>query len=561
MKYIGILLGLLLWPAACMAPPTYGPYPTGGGGLSSNEVYAIALSIGGPTNGISAATATNIVNNNNAASATWATNLNAPYGFSQVLVSSPTNNSVESHGGFTYTQSTNTSVLVVGDAWDIGNPLARRGIITLFDPTAELEASITITNGRLTFPEGIELRGDIQNYTRINGIQHNLLKPEWHNSIEPIYYWGASTLAAQAWTVGSFEEGQTNGRFSFLVGELGLSWNIGRSTNGGVDQSFLVAGTSTNIASWMSGASGPELKAALTYRHDDNRNIIGGTSRGTTIAGTNVVIAVGTNSITVATNAITVLGDVTFGSSAYGLSGLSFWDPLYETYRDFRFDPDLEAFKFGFGIASLGNIVALGSSVFYGNGSGITNLSAEAISGDLSVDTLTATTLNVDAINGNGSGITNSPYALFHETLANNVAPRFIAQVAWTNVIFTTNSFNSDTAGAFTQSNSFLIVNAAGAGTWKVRGNVVIHNNSGNTGAVTPRLYRWSSASTLIAGLTAYQYNYNAVVAGVVGVVTLTAGDILGLQVFAANTTTTTVGRQQNSGIDASSAYIEFERK
>lgn len=77
MKYIGILLGLLLWPAACMAPPTYGPYPTGGGGLSSNEVYNIALSVGGPTNGISAATATNIVNNNNAATATTASLVSA----------------------------------------------------------------------------------------------------------------------------------------------------------------------------------------------------------------------------------------------------------------------------------------------------------------------------------------------------------------------------------------------------------------------------------------------------------------------------------------------------
>lgn len=206
------------------------------------------------------------------------------------------------------------------------------------------------------------------------------------------------------------------------------------------------------------------------------------------------------------------------------------------------------------------NFVFTGAQVI-ADGSGITNINAANISGDLTLDSLTATTLNVDAINGNGAGITNSPYALFHETLANNVASRFIAPTAWTNVIFTTNSFNSDTAGAFTQSNSFLIVNAAGAGTWKVRGNVVIYNNSGNTGSVTPRLYRWTDSSTLVRGLTAYQYSYNAVDAAVVGVVTLTAGDILGLQVFAANTTTTTVGRQQNSGIDASSAYIEFERR
>lgn len=53
MKTLAILGVWLAGLALCLAPPAYGPFPTGtGGGLSSNEVYSIALSVGGPTNWI-----------------------------------------------------------------------------------------------------------------------------------------------------------------------------------------------------------------------------------------------------------------------------------------------------------------------------------------------------------------------------------------------------------------------------------------------------------------------------------------------------------------------------
>ena len=150
----------------------------------------------------------------------------------------------------------------------------------------------------------VQLR-DQQHYSKIGSGTHLLLKPELHNGIESIYYWGGATLNAQAWTVGSYEEGLTNGRFSFLVGELGISWNIGRSTNAAGDVGYLAATPSTNVVAFMSGASGPELRAAVSYRRDDDRNLFGGSSRGTTITGTNVIISVGTSTVTLSSNGIT----------------------------------------------------------------------------------------------------------------------------------------------------------------------------------------------------------------------------------------------------------------
>ena len=155
-----------------------------------------------------------------------------------------------------------------------------------------------------TLLSGLNLKAN-QHYSKVGTTQYGLVKPEQHSPAEVIYYWGGHTLAAQAYLVGSYEEGITNGRFSYLIGELGLGWNIGRSTNTGADVTYLTGDASTNLTAFVTGASASEQRAVVSYRREDDRNIIGGSTRGVTMTGTNLILSVGSTTLTIKSNEIT----------------------------------------------------------------------------------------------------------------------------------------------------------------------------------------------------------------------------------------------------------------
>lgn len=166
---------------------------------------------------------------------------------------------------------------------------------------------------------------------------------------------------------------------------------------------------------------------------------------------------------------------------------------------------------------------------------------------------------------GSGSGITNQNYAVFQQNYNSGTALPTFPSGAWTNVLWTTNfgTYSYDSASAFTLSNSFIIVNASGAGLWRVRSSVPFYNNnSGSTGSCQTRFYRWSpSPSMILPGQGVYQYNYSNPNSHIGGVITLAAGDVIAVQAFAASTADTQLGRNTSSGEINSQAILELERQ
>lgn len=166
---------------------------------------------------------------------------------------------------------------------------------------------------------------------------------------------------------------------------------------------------------------------------------------------------------------------------------------------------------------------------------------------------------------GNGAGITNQNYACFQRIYFNNAGQTVMPAATWTNVTFTTNVFagqNHDSGAAFTLSNSFIIVNAAGAGRWKVRATVPFYDGSSG-GNVAARIYRFNnSPQTVMPGQGLYQWPSSTVNCNVVGSVVLTAGDIIAVQAFGSSATWQ-VGKLDYGGFNeyVASATLEFERQ
>jgi hypothetical protein len=169
-------------------------------------------------------------------------------------------------------------------------------------------------------------------------------------------------------------------------------------------------------------------------------------------------------------------------------------------------------------------------------------------------------------ITGNGSGVTNQNYALFQRIWFNNVGQSVMPATTWTNVVFTTNVFsgqNFDSGSAFTLSNSFIIVNAAGAGKWKVRASVPFYDNSSGAGNAMTRVYRYNNtAATLMPGQAIYQTASVVSPSQVSGVITLAQGDIIALQAFGSSSTWE-IGKLNYAGFNeyVASATMELERQ
>lgn len=167
---------------------------------------------------------------------------------------------------------------------------------------------------------------------------------------------------------------------------------------------------------------------------------------------------------------------------------------------------------------------------------------------------------------GSGAGITNENYAVFQRTYFNNVGQTVLPATTWTNVTFTTNIFagqNFDSASAFTQSNSFLVVNAAGAGKWRVRASVPFYDNSTAAGNASTRLRKFNGTpATIMPGQATYQTAFVVTYSHLSGVVTLAAGDVIALQAFASSATWE-IGKLNYGGFSdyVTTAFIEFERQ
>ena len=164
---------------------------------------------------------------------------------------------------------------------------------------------------------------------------------------------------------------------------------------------------------------------------------------------------------------------------------------------------------------------------------------------------------------GNGAGVTNQNYALFSQVFASGATHPTFALNVWTNVAWTTNNgtMSFDSGSAFTLSNHMIIVNSAGAGRWRVRGNVPIRNNSPGGGNVQTRLYRGNNTpGTVVQGQALYTYYYNTVTASTVGVVTFAAGDVFALQALCASDFT--IGNPSGANQDDHvGAILELERQ
>lgn len=166
-------------------------------------------------------------------------------------------------------------------------------------------------------------------------------------------------------------------------------------------------------------------------------------------------------------------------------------------------------------------------------------------------------------LSGSGLGLTNPPYAVFSEVWGTNTLNRYVAAAAWTNIWFTTNAtYNFDNTGAFTLSNSFLIVNTAGAGRWRVRGHAVMRDSTGGNDVLSIRIRRHNNtATTLLVGDNVFVTYYSSGQPSVVGVVTLTAGDIIAMQVYGTAASDIGASAAFDLGGYWSAAKLEFFRQ
>jgi hypothetical protein len=171
---------------------------------------------------------------------------------------------------------------------------------------------------------------------------------------------------------------------------------------------------------------------------------------------------------------------------------------------------------------------------------------------------------------GDGQGVTNQNYAIFQRIWFNGTTQDTYPANTWTNVTWTTNLFsgqNHDSGSCFTLSNSFLIVNAAGAGRWKVHSDVSFFDATTTPGNSMTRLYKFNNTpGTLMPGTAVYvPSTFDSTSSKVAGSITLAAGDIIALQCYVVSSSTWTIGNIR-SGFSGPSdyqcgAWVEFERQ
>lgn len=161
---------------------------------------------------------------------------------------------------------------------------------------------------------------------------------------------------------------------------------------------------------------------------------------------------------------------------------------------------------------------------------------------------------------GSGAGVTNLNYAVFSYQVANGANGATFSAITWSKVGINTTGL--DSATAFSLSSGVLTVQAAGAGRWRVRGLTQFYDDNTALGHVKSRLRRTNNtAATLVVG----QMDRDLTYAGssyLAGVVTLTAGDTIELQGWAASSTPQ-FGFAQSSGSGEVEVYatLEFERQ
>lgn len=166
---------------------------------------------------------------------------------------------------------------------------------------------------------------------------------------------------------------------------------------------------------------------------------------------------------------------------------------------------------------------------------------------------------------GNGAGVTNENYAIFQQIFASGATHTTFPSTTWTNVNWTTNAaaLSFDSASAFTLSNHMIIVNANGAGKWRVRSSVPFYNNNtGSSGACMTRFYRLNNTpSSLAQGQSVYQYGYSCPDSRINAVVTFATGDVFAVQAWSASTADTQIGVSNGSGENHAGAILELERQ
>lgn len=385
----------------------------GSGGLSSNEVYAIALSVGGPTNGISAATATNIVNNNNAATATWSTNLVFPGGYSEILVADAAlTTKAVSYDDFKFFSGSGESRMELGTVGSTGSG----GRIRIHDVLDQQDVDIRVTNSTIFFPNGITLQDAVQSYSLVNGVKLPLFKGENHNSVENVGYFTGDTWDAVAFQVGHSGRAQaTNGqRFSFLIGETDHSWNLIQFTN-------------TTISRWTAGTSGPQQKNVISYNSGNETYEFGTNVRSAILSGTNLTLTGKTNISFAGSDGVMRLNTDGLSVGDTGKGGrLRLWDDIQSQWISAYAEDDVVIFDKAFAApsgtftthltVSQTNVLGLNGSLI--NAVGITNGNV-SIPGTLGVTG--ATTMGAlygTTISGNGGGITNVPASAITGTYA-----------------------------------------------------------------------------------------------------------------------------------------------
>jgi len=322
-----------------------------GGGISEGSASNLSFRI----------SATNSTSGN-AATATMATNVNiassAQYEIPTVLTSIGDSVRFTTSPNFTF-NSTADALILGTDSW--------RTRISMWD-TRHDDPTFFFTHDGLGSTRGLTLTngGSFKWYHNANVLP--LFAPELHSGYEYVNYAGGWDWDAWAWQI---EGLSTNGpRFSWLLNEQGQSVNLYSPTNG------------SQFIGLKVGLSANAQRDWLGYNGTNNAVTLNDNSRSLSIVGSNIVATVNTNSLTIASNRVTINGDVYqnantyLGSATANTGGLYFWDSLNEVYRSFTYDIDTESFLVSLGLNTGGNLIVDWVGTIYGNGAGISNVTA-----------------------------------------------------------------------------------------------------------------------------------------------------------------------------------------
>lgn len=196
---------------------------------------------------------------------------------------------------------------------------------------------------------------------RYNGDNYPLFGPQMHNGIEPIAYSLGFLWKAAAWYIGGWGEGNTNSRFSFVIGEF-------------TPVSMNIASANTNRIGMFFGTTGSNLRRGIEYNAAVRSFTLGTNTESMSVEGTNVLVTAGTNFFNVKSNGI-YSTDIFIGDANNVTPTVWFWDALNELYRKFAYDQDTEQMVTDVGLQVGGNISSV-AGTYFGNGNSLTNMTS-----------------------------------------------------------------------------------------------------------------------------------------------------------------------------------------